>query len=142
MEQAGIIISVLSLASIIYTDFSGRKILNLSLVLLGVGLSLHLQPHLHPLSLGWGLLRVISFGSALITTNTYLAKKKRPKIEAGDIKLILVLSLFLSLQQLSLILLISAVGGLILNLITKQKKIPLGGILSLVTLSWMILYSV
>ena len=133
MEISGIVLPALSLVSIIYTDFSRRKILNLSLVGLIIGLTLRF----YPLSLSSGLFKVIAVGVVLTLINTYLTVKKKSRIEPGDVKLILILSFFFNLQILSLILIGSSAIGLIYAFIYKQKKIPLGGILSLVILIYL-----
>ena len=128
MKNIGLIITTLSLISIVITDFKNRQVLNLSLVLLAIGLGIYLP----------GISLWVSFGSAvvaafiLIILNSILIKLNKAKIEAGDCKLILILSFFFKLEIFLGILLVSSIFGLIL--VHSKKKIPFGGILSSITL--------
>ena len=71
-------------------------------------------------------------GGVLILINRALIKKNKTKIQPGDLKLILILSFFLKLDELALVLAISSVVGLIF--FNKKQRVLLGAILSLIVL--------
>lgn len=124
MKNIGFVIAVFSLASIVYSDFKFKNATNLSLVFLALGLGIFLPSK----NLLGSTAQLLVSGGVLILINRALIKNNKTKIQAGDLKLILVLSFFLKLEPLLVILLISSVLGL---MIAKTKKnIPLAGIIS------------
>jgi Flp pilus assembly protein protease CpaA len=125
MKNIGFIIAVFSLASIIYSDFKFRKATNLSLVFLALGLGIFLPSQ----SLLGSTAQLLVSGGVLILINRFLSEKT--KIQAGDLKLILVLSFFLQLEKLFILLMVSTVFGLMISLKkNNREKIPLAGIIS------------
>lgn len=128
MKNIGFVIAVFSLASITYSDFKFRKVKNLSLVFLVAGLCIFLPSQ----NLVISTVQLLVSGGVLILINRALIKKNKTKIQAGDLKLILILSFFLKLDELALVLAISSVVGLIF--FNKKQRVPLGAILSLIVL--------
>ena len=126
MKNIGFVIAVFSLASIIYSDFKFKKVKNLSLVFLALGMGIFLPSQ----NLLGSTAQLLVSGGVLILINRFLSEKT--KIQAGDLKLILVLSFFLKLDELALVLAISSVVGLIF--FNKKQRVPLGAILSLIVL--------
>ena len=125
MKNIGFVIAVFSLASIVYSDFKFRKATNLSLVFLALGLGIFLPSQ----NLLGSTVQLLVSGGALILINRFLSEKT--KIQAGDLKLILVLSFFLQLEKLFILLMVSTVFGLMMSLKkNNREKIPLAGIIS------------
>ncbi len=128
MKNIGFVIAVFSLASIIYSDFKFKKVKNLSLVFLVVALGIFLPSQ----NLLGSTVQLLVSGGVLILINRALIKKNKTKIQPGDLKLILILSFFLKLDELALVLAISSVVGLIF--FNKKQRVLLGAILSLIVL--------
>jgi Flp pilus assembly protein protease CpaA len=125
MKNIGFVIAVFSLASIVYSDFKFRKATNLSLVFLALGLGIFLPSQ----NLLGSTVQLLVSGGALILINRFLSEKT--KIQAGDLKLILVLSFFLQLEKLFILLIFSTVFSLMISLKkNNREKIPLAGIIS------------
>ncbi len=125
MKNIGFVIAVFSLASIVYSDFKFRKVTNLSLVFLALGLGIFLPSQ----NLLGSTAQLLVIGGVLILINRFLSEKT--KIQAGDLKLILVLSFFLQLEKLFILLMVSTVFGLMMSLKkNNREKIPLAGIIS------------
>lgn len=125
MKNIGFVIAVFSLASIVYSDFKFRKATNLSLVFLALGLGIFLPSQ----NLLGSTAQLLVIGGVLILINRFLSEKT--KIQAGDLKLILVLSFFLQLEKLFILLMVSTVFGLMISLKkNNREKIPLAGIIS------------
>lgn len=125
MKNIGFVIAVFSLASIVYSDFKFRKATNLSLVFLALGLGIFLPSQ----NLLGSTVQLLVSGGVLILINRFLSEKT--KIQAGDLKLILVLSFFLQLEKLFILLMVSTVFGLMISLKkNNREKIPLAGIIS------------
>lgn len=125
MKNIGFVIAVFSLASIVYSDFKFRKATNLSLVFLALGLGIFLPSQ----NLLGSTVQLLVSGGVLILINRFLSEKT--KIQAGDLKLILVLSFFLQLEKLFILLIFSTVFGLMISLKkNNREKIPLAGIIS------------
>ncbi len=125
MKNIGFVIAVFSLASIVYSDFKFRKVTNLSLVFLALGLGIFLPSQ----NLLGSTAQLLVIGGVLILINRFLSEKT--KIQAGDLKLILVLSFFLQLEKLFILLMVSTVFGLMISLKkNNREKIPLAGIIS------------
>lgn len=128
MKNIGFVIAVFSLASIVYSDFKFKKVKNLSLVFLALGMGIFLPSQ----NLLGSTVQLLVSGGVLILINRALIKKNKTKIQPGDLKLILILSFFLKLDELALVLAISSVVGLIF--FNKKQRVPLGAILSLIVL--------
>lgn len=127
MKNIGFVIVVFSLASIVYSDFKLRKATNLSLVFLALGLGIFLPSQ----NLLGSTVQLLVSGGVLILINRALINKNKSKIQAGDLKLILVLSFFLQLEKLFILLMVSTVFGLMISLKkNNREKIPLAGIIS------------
>ena len=125
MKNIGFVIAVFSLVSIVYSDFKFRKATNLSLVFLALGLGIFLPSQ----NLLGSTAQLLVIGGVLILINRFLSEKT--KIQAGDLKLILVLSFFLQLEKLFILLIVSSVFGLMISLKkNNREKIPLAGIIS------------
>ena len=125
MKNIGFVIAVFSLASIVYSDFKFRKATNLSLVFLALGLGIFLPSQ----NLLGSTVQLLVSGGVLILIDRFLSEKT--KIQAGDLKLILVLSFFLQLEKLFILLIVSSVFGLMISLKkNNREKIPLAGIIS------------
>lgn len=125
MKNIGFVIAVFSLASIVYSDFKFRKATNLSLVFLALGLGIFLPSQ----NLLGSTVQLLVSGGVLILIDRFLSEKT--KIQAGDLKLILVLSFFLQLEKLFILLMVSTVFGLMISLKkNNREKIPLAGIIS------------
>ena len=125
MKNIGFVIAVFSLASIVYSDFKFRKATNLSLVFLALGLGIFLPSQ----NLLGSIVQLLVSGGVLILINRFLSEKT--KIQAGDLKLILVLSFFLQLEKLFILLIFSTVFSLMISLKkNNREKIPLAGIIS------------
>ena len=125
MKNIGFVITVLSLASIVYSDFKFRKVTNLSLVFLALGLGIFLPSQ----NLLGSTVQILVSGGVLILINRFLSEKT--KIQAGDLKLILVLSFFLQLEKLFILLIFSTIFSLMISLKkNNREKIPLAGIIS------------
>ena len=125
MKNIGFVIAVFSLASIVYSDFKFRKVTNLSLVFLALELGIFLPSQ----NLLDSTAQILVSGGVLILINGFLSEKT--KIQAGDLKLILVLSFFLQLEKLFILLMVSTVFGLMISLKkNNREKIPLAGIIS------------
>ena len=125
MKNIGFVIAVFSLASIVYSDFKFRKATNLSLVFLALGLGIFLPSQ----NLLGSTAQLLVIGGVLILINRFLSEKT--KIQAGDLKLILVLSFFLQLEKLFILLIFSTVFSLMISLKkNNREKIPLAGIIS------------
>ena len=125
MKNIGFVIAVFSLASIVYSDFKFRKVTNLSLVFLALGLGIFLPSQ----NLLGSTAQLLVSGGALILINRFLSEKT--KIQAGDLKLILVLSFFLQLEKLFILLIFSTIFSLMISLKkNNREKIPLAGIIS------------
>ena len=125
MKNIGFVIAVFSLASIVYSDFKFRKVTNLSLVFLALGLGIFLPSQ----NLLGSTVQILVSGGVLILINRFLSEKT--KIQAGDLKLILVLSFFLQLEKLFILLIFSTVFSLMISLKkNNREKIPLAGIIS------------
>jgi uncharacterized oligopeptide transporter (OPT) family protein len=90
MKNIGFVIAVFSLVSIVYSDFKFRKATNLSLVFLALGLGIFLPSQ----NLLGSIVQLLVSGGVLILINRTLINKNKSKIQAGDLKLILVLSFF------------------------------------------------
>jgi Flp pilus assembly protein protease CpaA len=129
MKNIGFVITALSLVIIAYSDFKRKLIYNLSLVSLIAGLGIFLP------SANWvvSTVQILVTGLSLILINSLLEKKSKTKIQAGDLKLILVLAWFFTIQNLLIIMLISSTAGLSLSL--RLKQIPLGGLLALTSIA-------
>jgi hypothetical protein len=128
MKNIGFVIAVFSLASIIYSDFKFKKVKNLSLVFLALGMGIFLPSQ----NLLGSTVQLLVSGGVLILINRALIKKNKTKIQPGDLKLILILSFFLKPDELALVLAISSVVGLIF--FNKKQRVLLGAILSLIVL--------
>ena len=125
MKSIGFVIAVFSLVSIVYSDFKFRKATNLSLVFLALGLGIFLPSQ----NLLGSTVQLLVSGGVLILIDRFLSEKT--KIQAGDLKLILVLSFFLQLEKLFILLIVSSVFGLMISLKkNNREKIPLAGIIS------------
>ena len=125
MKNIGFVIAVFSLASIVYSDFKFRKATNLSLVFLVLGLGIFLPSQ----NLLGSIVQLLVSGGVLILINRFLSEKT--KIQAGDLKLILVLSFFLQLEKLFILLIFSTIFSLMISLKkNNREKIPLAGIIS------------
>ena len=125
MKNIGFVIAVFSLASIVYSDFKFRKVTNLSLVFLALGLGIFLPSQ----NLLGSTAQLLVIGGVLILINRFLSEKT--KIQAGDLKLILVLSFFLQLEKLFILLIFSTIFSLMISLKkNNREKIPLAGIIS------------
>ena len=125
MKNIGFVIAVFSLVSIVYSDFKFRKATNLSLVFLALGLGIFLPSQ----NLLGSTVQLLVSGGVLILIDRFLSEKT--KIQAGDLKLILVLSFFLQLEKLFILLIVSSVFGLMISLKkNNREKIPLAGIIS------------
>ncbi len=125
MKNIGFVIAVFSLASIVYSDFKFRKVTNLSLVFLALELGIFLPSQ----NLLGSTAQLLVIGGVLILINRFLSEKT--KIQAGDLKLILVLIFFLQLEKLFILLMVSTVFGLMMSLKkNNREKIPLAGIIS------------
>ncbi len=125
MKNIGFVIAVFSLASIVYSDFKFRKATNLSLVFLVLGLGIFLPSQ----NLLDSTAQILVSGGVLILINGFLSEKT--KIQAGDLKLILVLSFFLQLEKLFILLIFSTIFSLMISLKkNNREKIPLAGIIS------------
>jgi Flp pilus assembly protein protease CpaA len=125
MKNIGFVIAVFSLASIIYSDFKFKKVKNLSLVFLALGMGIFLPSQ----NLLGSTAQLLVSGGVLILIDRFLSEKT--KIQAGDLKLILVLSFFLQLEKLFILLIVSSVFGLMISLKkNNREKIPLAGIIS------------
>ena len=125
MKNIGFVIAVFSLASIVYSDFKFRKATNLSLVFLALGLGIFLPSQ----NLLGSTVQILVSGGVLILINRFLSEKT--KIQAGDLKLILVLSFFLQLEKLFILLIFSTIFSLMISLKkNNREKIPLAGIIS------------
>ena len=125
MKNIGFVIAVFSLASIVYSDFKFRKATNLSLVFLALGLGIFLPSQ----NLLGSTAQLLVIGGVLILINRFLSEKT--KIQAGDLKLILVLSFFLQLEKLFILLIFSTIFSLMISLKkNNREKIPLAGIIS------------
>ena len=122
-----IVIAVFSLASIVYSDFKFKNATNLSLVFLALGLGIFLPSQ----NLLGSTVQLLVSGGVLILINRALIKKNKTKIQAGDLKLILVLSFFLQLEKLFILLIFSTIFSLMISLKkNNREKIPLAGIIS------------
>lgn len=128
MKNIGFVITSLSLFTIVFYDFKFNRAPNLSLVALVVGMGIFMP------SSSWSIsaIQMFAVGLVLIILNYILRINNKAKIEAGDCKLILILSFFFKLEIFLGILLISSIFGLIL--LHSKKKIPFAGILSGITL--------
>ena len=125
MKNIGFVIAVFSLASIVYSDFKFRKATNLSLVFLALELGIFLPSQ----NLLDSTAQILVSGGVLILINGFLSEKT--KIQAGDLKLILVLSFFLQLEKLFILLIFSTIFSLMISLKkNNREKIPLAGIIS------------
>ena len=125
MKNIGFVIAVFSLASIVYSDFKFRKVTNLSLVFLALELGIFLPSQ----NLLDSTAQILVSGGVLILINGFLSEKT--KIQAGDLKLILVLSFFLQLEKLFILLIFSTIFSLMISLKkNNREKIPLAGIIS------------
>ena len=125
MKNIGFVIAVFSLASIVYSDFKFRKVTNLSLVFLALELGIFLPSQ----NLLGSTAQLLVIGGVLILINRFLSEKT--KIQAGDLKLILVLSFFLQLEKLFILLIFSTIFSLMISLKkNNREKIPLAGIIS------------
>lgn len=125
MKNIGFVIAVFSLASIIYSDFKFKKVKNLSLVFLALGMGIFLPSQ----NLLGSIVQLLVSGGVLILVNRFLSEKT--KIQAGDLKLILLLSFFLQLEKLAILLISSTVFSLMISLKkNNREKIPLAGIIS------------
>lgn len=134
-DQSGFLISALSLITIAVTDFKNRQVLNINLILLVIGLSIHI--HIHNWKIK--LISVIVAGLIQIVINLIFKKDDNNVIQAGDMKLILILIYFLDIQNLSLIIIVSSTLGLVLFLRGKVNDghVPLAGIISSITLAFL-----
>lgn len=125
MKNIGFVIAVFSLASIVYSDFKFKNATNLSLVLLALVMGIFLPSQ----NLLGSTVQLLVSGGVLILIDRFLSEKT--KIQAGDLKLILVLSFFLQLEKLFILLMVSTVFGLMISLKkNNREKIPLAGIIS------------
>jgi Flp pilus assembly protein protease CpaA len=138
MQHLGQLVVALSLISIILTDFKYKKIYNLSLGALVVGLAIFMPSNNSVAS----IIRVMAAGLVLILLNLSLKKRLKTLIQPGDVKLILVLAWFFNVQTLSLVLL----GGSLISIAilfsskgTQKNRAPLGGSILVSFLIWLIL---
>ena len=116
MKNIGFVIAVFSLASIVYSDFKFRKATNLSLVFLVLGLGIFLPSQ----NLLGSTAQLLVSGGVLILIDRFLSEKT--KIQAGDLKLILVLSFFLQLEKLFILLIFSTIFSLMISLKKNNRE--------------------